>query len=112
MPITFAQFNTKLSVGKPYPRLFASIKSISLSANSNQIKEIKHFFKLNDFRNRDKKSINNSFTVFYKQNNSQLPLKLNRIQITLLTKQPKRNIFISNALIILVDGDKATFLFN
>ena len=111
MPITFAQFNTKLSGGKSYPRLFSFIKSISLSANSSQIKEIKHFFKLNDFRNRDKKSINNSFTVFYEQNNSQLPLKLNRIQITLLTKQPQRNIFISNALTILVDGEEATFLF-
>lgn len=111
LPITFAQFNTKLSGGKSYPRLFSSIKSISLSANSSQIKEIKHFFKLNDFRNRDKKSINNSFTVFYEQNNSQLPLKLNRIQITLLTKQPQRNIFISNALTILVDGEEATFLF-
>ena len=111
LPITFAQFNTKLSGGKSYPRLFSSIKSISLSANSSQIKEIKHFFKLNDFRNRDKKSINNSFTVFYEQNNSQLPLKLNRIQITLLTKQPQRNIFISIALTILVDGEEATFLF-
>jgi hypothetical protein len=111
LPITFAQFNTKLSGGKPYPRLFSSIKSISLSANSSQIKEIKHFFKLNDFRNRDRKSINNSFTVFYEQNNSPLPLKLNRIQITLLTKQPQRNIFISNALTILVDGEEATFLF-
>lgn len=110
-PITFAQFNAKLSGGKPYPRLFSSIKSISLSANSGQIKKIKDFCRLNGFSNRNHKSVNGSFTVFYEQNNAQVALKLNRIQIALHTKQPKRNIFISNALTIIVDGDEATFLF-
>jgi hypothetical protein len=111
LPITFKQYHEKLSGGKPYPRLFSAIKSISISANQAQLKKINQFLKLNDFTNHKGKSANNNFTVFYKNDNRQSNLKLNCIKIALLAKQSKRQIVISNALTILVDGDKATLLF-
>lgn len=112
LPITYAQYNAKRSGGKPYPRLFASIKSIKVSANTNQLKTIKTFCKLNGFSNRQNKSFTNSFTVFYEKNNPQIAIKLKQIKIALLSKQPKRTIMISDALTVAVDGHEATLIFN
>ncbi len=111
LPITYAQYNAKLSGGKPYPRLFSSIKSISFSANSSQIKKIKDFSRLNNFTTSKNSFGNGSFTVFYQVNSKLKVLKLKSIKIALLKKQPKRKIVISNQLSILVKANEATFLF-
>lgn len=111
-PMTFVQYNSKLSGGKPYPRLFSAIKSVSISASAQQIKKMKAFSGLNNFTNSAKKSSNGDFEIFYQTSSNKSALKLQSVEITLLKWQAKRTITISNALTVIVDGKLATLIFN
>lgn len=111
-PMTFKQFNSKLSAGKPYPRLFSSIKSISMSASNQQIKKMKSFCLLNNFYNKPKKSSNGTFDMIYQSDDHLQTVKLKAIEINLLREQAKRTLIISKTLKIIVDGKMATLFFN
>lgn len=111
LPMSFKQFNTKLSGGKAYPRLFSSIKSISISVNDSDLAKVKDFCRLNGFVIGKNKFTNGYFEVFYIVNNRLKVLKMNSIDINLLTNQPKRSIVISDVFKIKVFGRQATLLF-
>ncbi len=108
--MTFADFNTHLAKGRPYPRQFSQITAVSLQLTTAQLKQIRAFLRLNNFKDDGRAFHNGQFSLFYKTNDRLDKVKLTSIELELLSDQGHRNIALHN-LDLKVTGKRAVFAF-
>ena len=106
-PMTYKQFNEKMSGGKKYPRQFNQIKAVTIASSKNEA----------DFNNTftsliGAKQMGNSFALLQNISTKESPFSLQQIEIELLTEQKTRIIDVSRNITIKVLAKKAFIIFN
>lgn len=112
-PMSYAQYNAKLSGGRKYPRQFNTIRKLQIRLNPNELEYLKQVMKVlgfkknyNSFAGED---ITIAYTVVPKSN-----FRLDSVEIDLLNNLPARNITIDGHLKLHVKNNRAvlSFLYN
>ncbi len=111
-PMTYEQFNSKLSNGRNYPRQFKKIKSISVVIDKKQLKTLQDFCTLNRLSHKNHTFSNEEFSINYELVSVPSKFPVRKIEIALLSKQKSRNIKLSEALVLKVNADTASLIFN
>lgn len=106
-PMTYKQFNEKMSGGKKYPRQFNQIKAVTIASSKNEA----------DFNNTftsliGAKQMGNSFALLQNISTKESSFSLQQIEIELLSEQKPRTIEVSKNIIIKLVGKKAFIVFN
>lgn len=110
--MTYEQFNSKLSNGRSYPRQFKKIKSISVIIDKKQLKTLQDFCTLNRLSHKNHTFSNAEFSINYELVRVPAKFPVRKIEIALLNKQKNRRIKLSEALILEVNADTASLIFN
>lgn len=106
-PMSYQQFNEKVSGGKKYPRQFNQIKAVTITVNKKESNFNNTFTRLTQY-----KPTNNSFTLVQNISTKEISFSLQQIEIELMTQQLPRTIAISKNITIKVLSKKAFIIFN
>ncbi|TFF35202.1 DUF5829 family protein [Mucilaginibacter psychrotolerans] len=110
-PMTYRQYNEKLSGGRKYPRQFNTFNEVSITINSAELAYLKKAMKMIQFSQKGNSFYSDGVVINYKVD-EQATFRLNAVGISLLNKMPDRDIAISEKLNVVVRGDKARLVFN
>lgn len=109
-PMDYATFNNHLSQGKPYPRQFSHIASVTISITSKHLDQIRPFFALNNFKENDHFFSNAQFAVKYLIDEHVDKVEVQQIDLILLSDQGRRIISLPH-IKVSINGKQATFKF-
>jgi hypothetical protein len=110
--MTFSEFNSIISNGKKYPRLFKKITSITIKIDKNSFHEVEQFCKLNKMEKQGNSFANSDFKIITEISAGEHKAKIQKISLQLITEQKAKTIIISNNLKYIIDGNHCDLIFN
>ena len=111
-PMTYENFNKKLSEGRPYPREFSKLKSINIKINTKDLKFLEDFCLLNSMLKRRNSFTNKDFTLFYTIDDTKNNIKIITLKFELVNRYKNREINISKKAVLKIHKKTGTFLFS
>ena len=111
-PMSFDYFNSTLSNGKKYPRQFKNISSITVVVDSAALRQLKQYCLLNNMKATTNAFFKDDFVLKYQLVQHTKKIYLKKIELNLLTKQPKRTINIDNKVLFNVNNTLCSIVFN
>jgi hypothetical protein len=111
-PMTYENFNKKLSEGRPYPREFSKLKSINIKINTKDLKFLEDFCLLNGMRKKRNSYTSEDFTLFYTIDDTKNNVEIINLKFELVNSYKNREINISKKVVLKIHKRSGTFLFN
>ncbi len=111
-PMTYENFNIKLSQGRPYPREFSKLESITIKINTKDLKFLEDFCLLNSMRKRRNSFTNGDFSIFYTIDDTKNNIEIINLKLKLVNSYKNREIEISEKAVLKIHKRSGTFFFN
>jgi hypothetical protein len=110
-PMTYEDFNKKLSKGRPYPREFSKLKSITIKINTKDLKFLEDFCLLNNMRKRRNSFTSSDFSISYTIDDEKNNIELINLKFELVNSYKNKEINISKKAVLKIHKRYGTFFF-
>lgn len=111
-PMTYENFNKKLSNGRPYPREFSKLKAINIKINTKELKFLEDFCLLNSMRKRKNAFTGKDFSIIYSIDDTKNNIEIINLRFELVNSMKSRKIYISKKAVLKIHKRSGTFFFN